>query len=458
MRSPESEETDVRGIESKESIRLYERARRVAPGGIQGAARFWEPEPAPSPRYFARCEGGHIWDVDGNEFVDLWAAAGPILLGHNDRRVVDPLIRSIAERGINFCLPHEGEVELAEELCAVVPSAEMVVYGCGGSDVCLFALRAARVFTGRQKFVKCEGAYHGWNDPFLVSAWPGLEGSGPEEAPVGISDSLGLSASTVEDCLVVPFNDVEAVERALAAHRGEIAAMFVEPILHTAGCIPPADGYLQAVRELCTAEGIVLVFDEILSGFRHDLGGYQSIVGVTPDLTTLGKAMSNGFPISALVGRDEIMSTLSPTGRAYYSGTFMGHMFMVEGALQTLRVLKDRSIYDHLFALGDTLAEIVTAAIAKLNVNACFQHYGSLWSLYFGTRSVTSYRDVARIGHPKDKVSRAFRGHLMANGYYFHPPTRRGYFMDAHRLDEAERLGGVIERFLVEHRAQLKGL
>lgn len=442
---------NLRPLETSHSAQLHDRAVRTAPGGVQGAARYW----TPYPLYFVRSDGGHLWDVDGHEFVDLWAAAGPIFLGHNDPRVIEPVMRSIAEHGVLFSLPHEREVSLAEEICELVPSAERVVYGCGGSDVCHFALRAARAYTDRPKYVKCEGAYHGWTDPLLVSVHPELTESGPADAPRSIASSAGIAASAVDDCLVVPFNDADALERVVHEHPGQVAAVFMEPVLHTPGCVLPAPGYLQAVREICSAAGVVLVFDEIITGFRHHIGGFQSIVGVTPDLTLLGKAMSNGFPISALAGKAEVMSTLAPLGDAYYSGTFMGQPLLVEAAIHTLAVLKKGDIYEHVYSLGDYLEGRVRGTIAKNGLNVCFEHYGSVWSLYFGTRSVSNYRDVAQTGHPLDEATQAFRGHLRNRGFYFHPATTRAYLMGAHTQDEIERLADAIDEFLMDNRSLL---
>jgi glutamate-1-semialdehyde 2,1-aminomutase len=438
-------------IDTTASLRLYERALEVAPGGIQGAARHWRPYPI----YFRRGEGGHIWDVDDHEFVDLWAAAGPILLGHNDPRVMKPVIASIAERGVLLCLPHEREVLLAERLRAFVPSAEYVTYGCGGSDVCHFALRAARAFTGRPKYVKCEGAYHGWTDPLLASIKPAAAAYGPADDPATVPASSGLPTSVSEDCLIVPFNDLDALERRVRAHRGAIAAVFVEPILHTPGCVMPAPGYLEGVREICSREGIVLVFDEIITGFRHHVGGYQAICGVVPDLSLLGKAMSNGFPVAALAGREDVMKTFAPVGDAYYSGTFMGQSLLIEAALSTLDVLEGGEVHEHVFALGDRLAERVTASIRKHGVEACFEHFGSVWSLYFGTEAIANYRDVERTGYPQDRATQALRAHLRMRGYYFHPATTRAYLMDAHTATEIERLADAIDEFLEEHRTVL---
>lgn len=434
------------------SSKLFERASLVAPGGVQGAARYWSPHPL----YFARGQGGRLWDVDGNEYVDLWAAAGPIILGHNDQRVLQPTLSAIDEAGVLFCLPHEREVDLAEALCDEIPSAEMVTYGCGGSDVLLFALRAARAFTGRQKIIKCEGAYHGWNDSFLVSVRPDLADAGPARSPASVLNSSGLPPSVADECIVVPFNDSDALDRAVSEHRGEIAAVFIEPVLHTQGCIHPAPGYLAAVREICSREEIVLVFDEIITGFRHAIGGYQSMANVVPDLTALGKAMSNGLPVSALVGRRDVMSTLTPSGDAYYSGTFMGQMLLVEASLNTLFTLKRGQIHEHLFSMGKYLEERVISAIGRHDVNATFQGLGSVWALYFGTRAVSDYRDVAHIGYPNDPATQAFRRMLLTNGYYFHPTTTRAYLMDAHSEADMERLADLIDRFLAENKAHLQ--
>jgi glutamate-1-semialdehyde 2,1-aminomutase len=439
-------------VASAASLALHTRATRTAPGGVQGAARYWRPYPL----YFDRASQGHIWDVDGNEFVDLWAAAGPIVLGHNDGRVLDPTLERVRRAGTLLCLPHEREVLLAETLCDIYPGAEMVAYGCGGSDVLLFALRAARAYTGKQKIVKCEGAYHGWNDAFLVSVRPNLADAGPAEKPVPVPESTGLARDTAADCIVVHYNDLAGIQRVLDEQGEHIAAVVVEPVFHTVGCITPDQGYLEGIREACDAAGVVLIFDEIITGVRHALGGYQSISGVTPDLTALGKAMSNGFPISALVGRREVMEVLTPIGDAYYSGTFMGQSLLVEAALATIEVLSDGSIHDRLFNLGEMLATRVVAAIDETGAEATFAHFGSVWALYFGTSGVSNYRDVAALGYPNDVHTVEFRAFLRANGFYFHPTTTRAYLMDAHGDAEIDRLASLIETFLVSRRDDLK--
>lgn len=429
------------------SLSLHHRAVLTAPGGVQGAARYWQPHPI----YFQRASGGHLWDVDGNEMVDLWAAAGPIILGHNDSRVLEPTLAAVRETGLLLCLPHTREIELAEQVSTLY-GGDMTVYGCGGSDVLLFALRAVRAYTGKSKFVKCEGAYHGWNDPFLVSVRPPVADA--TDRPTPVVDSTGLSASVADECVVVPYNDLPALEQVLTTST-DIAAVFIEPVLHTPGCVLPEAGYLQGVREMCTEHGVPLVFDEIITGFRHALAGYQSIADVRPDLTALGKAMSNGFPISALTGRREIMESLTPVGSAYYSGTFMGQSLLVEGALHTIAALRDDAVYQRLYKLGQILDDSVAECIVEHDLPVCFSRCGSVWALYFGVREVHNYRDVVKIGYPADRLTQALRAFLRAEGFYFHPATTRAYLMDAHTDAEIDRLADLITDFLLKNRDEI---
>jgi glutamate-1-semialdehyde 2,1-aminomutase len=286
----------------------------------------------------------------------------------------------------------------------------------------------------------------------LVSVRPPVADAAAPQTPV--LDSTGLAASVADECVVVPYNDLRALEQALTAS-SDIAAVFLEPVLHTPGCVLPETGYLQGVREMCTAHGVPLVFDEIITGFRHALRGYQSIAEVRPDLTALGKAMSNGLPISALTGRREILESLTPIGSAYYSGTFMGQNLLVEGALHTIAALQDDAVYQRLYKLGQIVDDAVSACIAEHGLPACFSRCGSVWALYFGIREVKNYRDVVKVGYPTDRLTQALRAFLRHEGFYFHPATTRAYLMDAHTEAEINRLADLITDFLLKNRNEI---
>ena len=448
----DAEEQGTYNFNTKESLRLFKEASKTAPLGVQGDARFF----APHPIYISKAEGARLHDVDGNEYIDYWAAAGPIILGHSHLPLIDAIDETMRTMGTLYTLPHPREVELARRLCELVPSAEKVVYGCGGSDVLAFALRAARAYTGRNKFLKFEGSYNGWHDATLFSVRPPLQEAGPIEAPIPVPGSSGLPPEAAENIFVMPYNDIAATERLLKEKGREIAAIVVEPILHTPGCIMPKPGFLEYLREAADTYGIVLIFDEIITGIRHSLGGAQKILGVTPDLTALGKAISNGFPFSALVGRDKIMSVLTPQGSAYYSGTYMGFLLSVTACLVTLDALEDGTVHKKIADLGDTLSTGINDIARQRGIPMRCQNYGSIWAVYFTKRKVTTYRELLAIDFPRAKLDLAFRHHLLSQGVYFHPGTARAYFYDAHTESDLDRTLTAVESFVESHASLLQ--
>lgn len=434
-----------------ESAKMHHEASRWAPLGVQGDARYY----APFPIYMTRARGARLYDVDENEYIDYWAAAGPIILGHTYKPLVHALQETLEHEGTLFCLPHPQETQLARKICEMVPSAEKVVFGCGGSDVLFFAIRGARAYTGRDKLVKFEGGYHGWNDAALVSVRPPADKAGPSDAPHSVASSAGIPNSVVEDVYVLPYNDIPATERLLSKVGHECAALLVEPILHTQGCILPEPGFLEYLREACTRYGIVLIFDEIITGFRHSLGGAQKLFNVTPDLTALGKAMANGFPISALAGKREFMSIFAPEGPAYYSGTFMGQIINVTASLKTIEALESGEVHRHIESLGAMMGEGINEIAQRYGVRMRCQHFGSVWTVYFTDTPVRNYRDVLALGFPKSAADVAFRRHLIAHGIYHHPPTTRAYLYAAHTVDDVQRTLDVVEDFVRENRDTL---
>ena len=285
-------------VPSARSKALAARAYEVMPGGVNGASRGM----APFPISMARADGAYIEDVDGNRYLDFHCGFGSVLLGHNDPRLRDTIAETLSERGVFFATAHELELELAERLTRTIPGAEQVVFGCTGTEMTYHAVRLARVHTGRRLVVKFEGSYHGWHDYLYWSVRFDPARSGPAVDPVPVAGSSGMSPDAEGEMLICEYNDTAHLEELFARHPAGIAAVIVEPIYHNGGVITPAAGFLEACRELCTRNGAVLIFDEVITGFRQALGGAQSLLGITPDVTTLGKAIANGFPIAVLAG------------------------------------------------------------------------------------------------------------------------------------------------------------
>jgi glutamate-1-semialdehyde 2,1-aminomutase len=369
---------------------IAERARAVIPGGVNSGQRQ---VPGLENLVITRTHGAVFEDADGREYTDYHAAFGPALLGHNDPdvdRAFGEMARTVDLMGVGVT---PIEVELAEKLVEIVPSFERVVLTSTGSEATFHALRLARAVTGRRLVVKFQGCYHGWHDSVAMNVISRAERVGHKD-PL----SKGVLSEVIDATLVLPFNDLEAVTRAAADHPGAIAAIILEPIPHNIGAVLPVPGFLEGLRALCTREGIVLVFDEVITGFRHAIGGYQSVVGVTPDLTTVGKAMANGYPIGAVGGRADLVDQFSttPGNPVFFAGTFNGHPAGAAAALATIAKLEGEPVHEHIFALGDRIRAELAAMYARLGVPAVVSGFGSVFVTYFLEGPVTSYDDLLR--------------------------------------------------------------
>jgi glutamate-1-semialdehyde 2,1-aminomutase len=371
---------------------LAERAGRVLAGGVSSDARR-----LPNGSLFVdRASGAYLWDVDGNRYVDYVLGQGPALLGHSAPVVADAVAAQV-RRGISYSAQHLAEVEVAETLCRLIPCAERVRFNSVGSEAVHAALRLARGHTGRSKIVKFEGHYHGWFDPVLYSVHPALDAAGPARTPAVVGGTAGQPASAAGDLLVAPWNDLPALAGLLAEHGADVAAVIMEPILCNTGVIMPDDGYLAGVAQLCRHSGALLVFDEIITGFRMAPGGAQEYLGVTPDLATFGKAMAGGMQLSALVGRADVLEDIA-TGRVAHAGTFNSHPVAVAAARATLAVLDEQrdTVYPALHALGTRLADGLRAAAAKAGVPLLVSAPGPVLQTYVtDTGRVRDYRDFA---------------------------------------------------------------
>src|SRR3954467_14834285 len=409
---------------------LAARAAAVIPGGVNSGQRR---VPGLEELVIAATSGATFTDGDGNTYTDYHAAFGPPLLGHGDPDVdaaVAATARAVGLMGVGVT---QVEVELAERICELVPSAERVLLTETGSEATFHALRVARAATGRRHIVKFQGCYHGWHDSVAMNVI-----SLPEN--VGKKDPLskGILPEVVDATIVCRFNDADEVERALVDH--EVAAIIIEPIPHNIGAVLPQEGFLARLRELATKHGTVLIFDEVITGWRHALGGYQSIAGVTPDLTTMGKAMGNGWPVSALGGKSELMELFSTTpGRpAFFAGTFNGHPPTAAAALATIDKLQTHNVHEHVFALGDRARAGLTELYARLGVPAVVSGFGSVFVSYFLEGPVVSYDDLLR--NDVDMFV-GYRRELMKEGIFELPLNlKRSHFSYAHVDEDVDRL------------------
>jgi glutamate-1-semialdehyde 2,1-aminomutase len=387
------------------SSRLDSESRRLIPGGVNSSTRRLEP-----PLQFARAQGARVWDADGNEYVDYHAAFGPIILGHCDPGVdarVAETMRQIDLIGIGST---ELEIELARKIHQHVPSAEMVHFCNSGSEATYNAVRLARAVTGRRKLIKFQGCYHGWHDYLCMNVISPAE-------KIGRSDpgSEGMLAASVENTLVLTFNSEEELEDAFRRHGGEIAAVILEPMPHNIGCVMPKPSFLQVLRELTRARGALLIFDEVITGFRHHLGGYQAICGITPDLTTLAKSMANGYPCAAICGRAEYMQRFATAGGGvFFAGTYNGHPLAMAAALETVARLQDSAVYTHTLGLGDYARRCLQEIADRAGVPVWATGFGSVVVPYFRERrEVLNYTDLLECDTEADV---AFRSGLLARG------------------------------------------
>jgi len=432
---------------------LFERARRFIPGGVMGQGRFAEPYPV----YMTKASGARMWDVDGNEYVDYHCAFGAVLLGHNHPALRQALTETLENHGLAFSAAHPLESELAERIVRLVPSAERVVFSCTGSEATYHAIRLARSRTGRPLLLKFEGNYHGWHDYVQWSVHFDLPAAGPRENPVPVPESAGMLPGAGNALLTCSYNDIDTLRRIFANRGGEIAALIIEPIFHNAGVVPPEPGFLEECRRLCDEHGTVLIFDEVITGFRVGLGGAQEKLGVTPDITTMGKAVANGMPISVVAGKARLMEGYAPLGPTFFSGTFYGHVLNVAVANACARLLEADPPYARLDALGERLRAGIQATIDETGVAATMRQLGSVWALYFTKAPIRCYRDMAHFARVKNHpVHAAYQRWMLERGIYIHPHFFvRGYLNDAHSEEDIERTIAATRDFLVTYRQHL---
>lgn len=409
------------------SRELIERAERVMPGGVSGADRILDPN-----LIFTEAQGAYVTDADGRRYLDFHCAYGSVILGHCHPEVTNRVDAVMRKLDLTSVGTHELEIELAEKIVQYLPSAQKVLFCNSGSEATYAAIRLARAATGRPKIVKFQGCYHGWHDAVLVNVYTPPERLGHKDP-----ESLGMTPQVVEDTFVLPLNDKEEAGRLLQERVNEIAAVIIEPIPHFLGCILPDHDYLKYLRRLTSLYGIVLIFDEVISGFRHGLGGYQAIAGVIPDLTTVGKAIANGYPLAALCGRADLMELYGRDGPAMFSGTFNGHPVAVAAGLATVEILERPGVYEHLFALGERMRRGLTEIVKDYGVEAVVSGFGSIWVLYFMAPPPRHYGDLLRNDASKFLH---YRRKMIEHGIYELPRyLKRSHLCLAHTAADVDR-------------------
>jgi glutamate-1-semialdehyde 2,1-aminomutase len=374
MTSPAVGPSAVTAARRTASHAAFARARSLIPGGVNSPARAFGGVGG-EPIFFASAQGQRLTDIDGNTYLDYIGSWGPMILGHRHPRVVAAIERSLAT-GTSYGAPTEAESRLAELIIAAVPSIEKVRLVSSGTEAAMTAVRLARGFTGRDKIVKFAGNYHGHADSLLVAA-------GSSAATLGAPDSPGVTSGTARDTLVLEYNDVAGLEAAFAAHGGELAAVLMEPVVGNMGLVVPSREFLQAARDLCTRHGAMLVCDEVMTGFRLSLGGAQQVLGIAPDLTTLGKIVGGGLPLAAYGGRADVMDHMLPAGKVFQAGTLAGNPLAVAAGTATLEELRERPPYDHLERLGARLEAGFRAAAAAAGITAWTARVGSMMTTFF---------------------------------------------------------------------------
>ena len=411
------------------SERLFAQAVELMPGGVNSPVRAFRGVGG-TPRFIKSAKGATITDVDNRTYIDYVGSWGPMILGHADDEIVRAL-QEITQNGTSFGAPNELEVKLAEEIIDAVPSIEMVRMVSSGTEATMSAIRLARGVTGRSKLIKFEGCYHGHGDSLLVKAGSGV-------ATLGLPDSPGVPQALAEQTITVPYNDAKLLREAFSSH-ADIAAVIIEPVVGNMGCVPPVDGYLKTVRELTSANGALLIFDEVMTGFRLSRGGAQELYGVKPDITTLGKIIGGGLPVGAYGGSRELMNNIAPAGPIYQAGTLSGNPLSMTAGLVTLKRLRNKSIYERLERASAQLCNGLADIARSLGISTVTNRVGSMWTSFFASEAVVDWDSANK--SDRQKYGRFFHS-MLDEGVYLAPSQFEAAFVSAAHTDE------VIERTL----------
>jgi glutamate-1-semialdehyde 2,1-aminomutase len=427
-------------LRREESRKLYEEANLYTPGGVHTSIRNVEPRTV-----FVRAEGAYIYDADGNRYIDYQAAFGPHILGHNFGKVNDKVIEALRRTDLYGVGTTDLEIRAAQKITKHVPSAEQVLFCNSGSEATFHAIRLSRAVTGRKKIIKFQGCYHGWHDYVARNML-----SAPHMIGKRDPGSAGMLDEAVDNTLVCTFNDLDDVERTFRENIGEIAALIVEPIPHNIGIIMPQPGFLQGLRELCDKYGALLIFDEVITGFRHNIGGYQRVCGVTPDLTTMGKAMANGFPMAAIAGKMQYMERFNtkPGGDVWFAGTYNGHAVGTAATIATIEVMENEPVHEHIFRLGDRMRNGIREIHERLGIKAFVAGFGSVWTTYFMDFEPKNYTDLMQ---NDAELYVQYRRKLIERGVFKMPMNlKRNHISYSHTEADIDNTLQIIEDVLKE--------
>ncbi len=409
---------NTKSMTTNTSEELFAKAKNFIPGGVNSPVRAFR-SVGGNPIFIKRAKGAYIFDEDDNQYIELINSWGPMILGH----AFEPVEKAVSEAikgSFSFGAPTRREVEMAELIISMVPSIEKVRMVNSGTEATMAAVRVARGYTGKDKIIKFEGCYHGHGDSFLIAA-----GSGA--VTMGVPDSPGVTKGVANDTLTAPYNNLEAVQMLCDANKGQIAALILEPVVGNMGCVLPKEGYLQGLRDICTKEGIVLIFDEVMTGFRLAKGGAQERFGVTPDMTTLGKIIGGGMPVGAYGGKAEIMNCVSPQGPVYQAGTLSGNPIAMAAGLTMLHHLNEHpEVYTQLEATGNQIVSGIRSILDKLNLNYQINHIGSMYSLFFTDTPVIDF-ETAKTSDTA-KFGKYFHG-MLDKGIYLAPSQYEALFL-----------------------------
>lgn len=406
------------------SRELFQEAQQYLPGGVDSPVRAFKAVRG-TPLFIVRGHGSKVYDADGNEYIDYVCSWGPLILGHSHPQVVDAVKRA-AERGTSFGAPTELETNLAKMICAAIPSIEMIRFVNSGTEATMSALRLARAFTGRDKIVKFAGGYHGHADGLLVKGGSGL-------ATLSLPSSPGVPSSYTQNTLVAPYNNADAVAQLFQRYPDEIAAVIVEPVAANMGVVPPQPDFLGSLRSLTRQFDTLLIFDEVITGFRVTYGGAQNLFKITPDLTCLGKVIGGGLPVGAYGGRREIMEMMAPIGPVYQAGTFSGNPLAMTAGIETLKVLSHPGVYERLEDAASRLEEGIVKAVSSLKLNLTVSRFASLLTVFFTDKPALDYESISSAD---TALFGRFFQQLLSEGVYLPPSQFEAAFVSLTHSDE----------------------